>query len=112
MGQSAFLDDPRLRHFIDRARVDCDKLFEFACPMYWGGLQETDDPAVRHCDQCQQDVYFTSTAQELIERSSRGQCVAVMMESEVPDANDIAEAPQRPPVMMLGRVNPSAMDRD
>lgn len=113
MGLPGFLEDPRLRHFADRARIDCEKLFEYACPAYWGGLRETDDPGVRACDQCQENVYFTSTAQELLERTARGQCVAVMMESEAPSLHQVQQANESPPgIMMMGRVEPMPVDTD
>lgn len=89
MSLPRILQDPRLKHFAERARVDCGKLFEFACPLYWGGLQPTDDPAIRMCDQCDQKVYFTSTADEFIERAARGQCVAVLTDTETPRVDDL-----------------------
>ena len=102
MSLPRILRDPRLSHFAERARVDCGKLFEYACPLYWGGLQPTDDPAVRHCDQCNENVYFTDTADEFIERASRGQCVAVLSDAEAPRVEDLPDESQQ--FLTLGRL--------
>ena len=104
MGVPSILNDPRLMHFADRARIDCDKLFEFACPLYWGGLRPTAEPGVRICEQCAEKVYFTSTPGQLLERTARGLCVAVMMESETPSLRDLpADEACHAPIAM-GRV--------
>lgn len=104
MGLPAFLEDPRLRPYVDRARIDCDKLFEYACPMYWGGLRDLGVPTVRFCEQCRENVYFVSTDDELRDRAARGQCVAVMLEAELPDPSKV---PTDPPMEIMGRVAPS-----
>ena len=101
MGLPRVLQDPRLKHFADRARVDCDSFFEFVCPLYWGSLQKTDDPAIRVCDQCHANVYFTSTVAEFVERASRGQCVAVLTDAEAPDVDDL---PGSRPLVTMGRL--------
>jgi uncharacterized protein (TIGR02996 family) len=51
--------------------------FAFRCPKRWEGLRPTDDPAVRHCDACRQEVHFCATAAEAEERAVRGECVAI-----------------------------------
>jgi uncharacterized protein (TIGR02996 family) len=59
------------------ALEECWLKFEFECPMRWEKLTATNDVAVRHCDQCQQSVYYCKTLTEARAHANRGECVAV-----------------------------------
>lgn len=55
----------------------------FECPRTWEGLAPTDDPGVRRCEACRQDVYFCATDEETREHARAGHCIA----REEPDAS-------------------------
>lgn len=69
--------------------------FSYECPKQWTDLAETDQPDVRHCNACNESVYFCRTDEETIARAIEGKCVA----RAEPDPGGL-----RPPV--LGRVSP------
>jgi hypothetical protein len=50
----------------------------FQCPKLWKHLTITDDPKVRFCDQCYEQVYLVQNEEELAEQSARGRCVAIL----------------------------------
>lgn len=98
---------PHIRPFIDRARIDCDKIFDYECPRKWGALEDTGSGTVRHCLECRQQVYLVTTPAELTERAERGECIAVILPEEIPTSPydvDVEDGGQeRRPMMMLGR---------
>ncbi|MDH5300131.1 MAG: hypothetical protein OEW58_02070 [Gammaproteobacteria bacterium] len=51
--------------------------FSFKCPKLWQNLDETDDPAVRYCNSCQQQVYLCVGREELRDALNKGYCVAL-----------------------------------
>lgn len=50
----------------------------FQCPKLWRRLAVTDDPKVRFCDQCFEQVHLVETEEELAEKSAMGRCVAIL----------------------------------
>jgi hypothetical protein len=56
---------------------NCSWKFKFQCPRLWGGLHPTDDPNVRVCESCLERVYLCKTEAEVLDRSKRGECVAL-----------------------------------
>ena len=56
---------------------NCDPQFSLQCPKQWSQLASTDTPTIRFCDQCDQNVHFCLTADELNQRTSQNQCVAL-----------------------------------
>jgi hypothetical protein len=48
----------------------------FECPKVWAALDPTQVPNVRHCPQCQRQVTFCDTQDQLDELAARGECVA------------------------------------
>ena len=90
-----------LEDFVARARIECDQLFEYRCPLSWGNLARTADPTVRHCGECQQPVYLVTSEELLIERAERGQCAAIVLLDELPGQDDETED-IRP--MMMGQL--------
>lgn len=103
MAQDHELFDGWLQDFVARARIECDQLFEYKCPMSWGNLAQTSDPSVRHCAECQKPVYLVTSEELLLERAERGECAAIVLLDELPERDDQYED-RRP--MMLGRVAP------
>lgn len=80
------LSRAHVRAFVARARVDCDHVLEYQCPRYWAELDATDDPAVRLCGQCREQVYLVTGEPELSRRAERGECVAVILPQEIPES--------------------------
>jgi hypothetical protein len=78
------LRDPRLRPFLDRARIDCD-LFAYKCPLSWGSLRRTGSSDVRYCYECSRNVTLVTSEAQLIQFASEGRCVAVIRSEELPD---------------------------
>ncbi len=50
--------------------------FEFQCPKQWDALKETSDKSVRFCDQCDHNVYFCTTDEQILKAGSEGKCIA------------------------------------
>lgn len=50
--------------------------FVFQCPLSWESLEDTNNPNIRFCLHCNQNVYFAHTLGELAELASGGKCVA------------------------------------
>lgn len=57
--------------------------FAFKCDKKWGHLQETKNKDVRFCDDCQREVFFCRTDQELREAIVLNRCVAIEFENVV-----------------------------
>lgn len=53
---------------------NCPMAFE--CPKTWESLASTDNPGVRHCDTCRQNVTFCADADTLEKMTATGACVA------------------------------------
>jgi len=62
---------------ISRAPIDkCAVEFRFQCPRAWDALATTDLADVRHCSQCDRQVFFCSSLEDVRTRGRRGECVA------------------------------------
>jgi hypothetical protein len=55
---------------------NCPPPFRFKCTLRWEDLGTTDDPGVRHCEQCSRDVFFCQTDEETIAHAREGHCIA------------------------------------
>jgi uncharacterized protein (TIGR02996 family) len=51
--------------------------FRKPCTRRWETLGPTDEPAVRHCDDCRQNVYYCETILDARNHAAFGNCVAV-----------------------------------
>jgi hypothetical protein len=60
----------------ERTIRKCPVRMKLVCPRTWQGLQPTADSNVRHCAQCDQDVYFCRTDQETLRHARAGHCIA------------------------------------
>ncbi|MEM9488333.1 MAG: hypothetical protein AAGC55_04255 [Myxococcota bacterium] len=92
-----------LQSFVARARVDCDQLFDYRCPRYWGSLERVSD-TVRHCKHCDRPVYLVSDRDELQQRAERGECVAVIVADELPSMYQANEPPPEARMLALDMV--------
>ncbi len=79
--------------------------FDYECPKEWSSLTATDDPAVRHCDACDQKVFYSDTIQVARQHALRGRCVAI--DCAIPRKDRDLEPPRR----RMGRMLPTAVNR-
>jgi hypothetical protein len=56
---------------------NCPEAFEFICTKKWAGLTPTDIENIRHCDVCNEQVYWSANPEEFVANSKQGRCVAV-----------------------------------
>jgi hypothetical protein len=59
----------------EEARITCQ--FRFKCPQFWDRLQPSAEEEVRHCPECQRDVYLALTEEDFRKHSDEGRCMAV-----------------------------------
>lgn len=69
-------------------------VFGFKCSANWDDLKPADGQSVRHCSQCDENVYFITTPEELTKAIELNRCVAI-----APHQNNENEKLARP---MLG----------
>jgi uncharacterized protein (TIGR02996 family) len=101
--QLATLIDLDWRMHVARAPVEGCKVnvrFDFACPKQWSDLVETENPEVRNCDLCRQQVFYCTSIPEARQHAWRGRCVAVDISNER-TKHDL----ERPPPM-VGMIAP------
>jgi len=60
-------------------------VFGLVCPQRWESLAPTDEPGVRHCGQCDKEVYFCTTDAETVSHAQAGHCIA----REMPDLSEM-----------------------
>lgn len=58
---------------------NCKPMFKFQCPMRWDLLQLTGQADIRYCPQCDQEVHYCKTDEEMIQHAEAGHCVARRM---------------------------------
>ena len=51
--------------------------FAFRCDRKWTALISTDNPDIRFCDDCQQEVFFCYTDSDVAEGIVRNRCIAI-----------------------------------
>jgi hypothetical protein len=80
---------------------NCPVEFRFQCPKLWDDLAVTSDPAIRHCEECDNEVFFCTTDLETIAHARAGRCIA----RELPDPSELPRIvlgpPSRPPESTL-----------
>jgi hypothetical protein len=64
---------------------NCQVRMKVVCPRTWNSLSETAAPDVRHCSQCDSDVYYCATDEETLAHARAGHCVA----REEPDEDEL-----------------------
>jgi uncharacterized protein (TIGR02996 family) len=83
-----------------------ERQFDFVCDKTWDQMTPTSDPTVRLCASCQQNVHYCDTITEARKQAQYGHCVAVDL-GIIRRGGDLG-----PPMMMLGRVSPSELERE
>jgi hypothetical protein len=67
-----------MSHFEPSAEVwECERLLRKACPCTWAELDRTPEADVRHCRQCDKDVYQCKTPQDYFAHGAQARCVAI-----------------------------------
>ena len=61
--------------------------FKFKCPKKWDDLIITEDPKVRHCQQCDQSVTLCTSQKEFKKLTAKGNCIAIDLVQEVKTTN-------------------------
>jgi len=54
----------------------------FKCPMSWDALLETEDSAIRYCEECDRGVHLCSDGEELEEAMREDLCVAIQVNGD------------------------------
>ena len=57
--------------------VEC--VFHYQCPRRWENLVPTGNPDVRHCGQCDRDVYFCDDKESFMAHVGAGHCIATLL---------------------------------
>lgn len=99
---SANPEDRELAERLDRALLRAGReeqvqeryRFKFRCPRRFEDLAFSNDPAQRSCDRCQRSVHFVRTPEELRERTTQGECVAIHRDSLAAGCLELALDPQ------------------
>jgi hypothetical protein len=58
--------------------VSCE--FSYRCPRDWAALAPTADADIRHFGTCARDVYLCHNAEQLMNHTRAGHCVAIRQE--------------------------------
>jgi uncharacterized protein (TIGR02996 family) len=94
--------------FFDRPPVEhCTSQFVFRCSKRWEELRVTRDLGVRHCDDCQQLVYYCHTLPEAQGHARQGHCVAVSL-AVARHPGDLVDEPvefRMPEGLVMGRLS-------
>jgi hypothetical protein len=56
---------------------DCERMLRKKCPRSWKLLASTPEADVRHCRECDRDVYLCLTPAEFVAQGELGRCVAI-----------------------------------
>ncbi|MFO0977590.1 MAG: hypothetical protein U0996_14410 [Planctomycetaceae bacterium] len=56
---------------------NCEHAFSTLCPKQWSELALTEQPGIRHCSVCNQDVTYCETPEEFVSLGNAGKCIAV-----------------------------------
>jgi uncharacterized protein (TIGR02996 family) len=105
----AAVSDDRWRE-LDWPRVEYCVEFEYRCPRRWDALVPTQDPKVRHCPECREDVHYCRNSEEAHRLADVGCCVAIDSR-QVRIPLGFARAAAQQGRRLLGRVAPRAPQR-
>lgn len=71
--------------------------FAFRCTSTWDSLQRSEKEGIRYCTDCEKDVHFCRTAQELSDAVRLDRCVAIVLQNEIETEKSIV-----PESMIIG----------
>ena len=52
--------------------------FAYKCQMQWENLYETENENIKFCKDCQKEVHYCETDEELLEAIKRNKCVSIL----------------------------------
>lgn len=72
--------------------------FKLQCDQPWEGMALTADSTVRHCLQCDKDVFHCTSLEEVAKHASLGHCIAIVPEQGyrilgIPEGAGFSSAP-------------------
>jgi len=73
-----------------------NRQFKFECPKSWGGLEQTADERVRHCNECNRMVVLCRTSRQLKRAIIDNFCVAIEIRDSDKEAYHILGEPMLP----------------
>lgn len=73
------------------------ELFKYRCPVRWETLNQTDNPKVRFCGKCREEVHLCHSESELSQHAEMGHCAAFAV--RIPLREDHGPAENRWPVL-------------
>ena len=75
--------------------------FVFKCDRQWSLLKKTSLPNVRFCEDCEREVFYCETDQQLAESVALNRCVAIQVENHLRSGQgplmgsvDLGDAPE------------------
>lgn len=76
------------RVWNEKAWISCE--FRFKCPQVWDRLLPAAGEGVRHCLECERDVYLALTEEDVRKHSDEGRCIAVpvLQKNSAGDTNE------------------------
>lgn len=66
-------------------RCGGNSLLSFECPMNWAALKETEDPNVRLCQKCNENVYLFDTPESFAAHAKAKDCLALPAFLDIPN---------------------------
>lgn len=66
-------------------------IFRFKCTAKWEELSETQNSDARFCTDCQKQVYFCHSDEELVKAVKLNRCVAIVRKSEDESGEGLTE---------------------
>lgn len=67
----------------EKTIINCDIAFRFKCPKKWDRLAVTGKENIRYCNQCERNVYYCLTREDVRGHADAGECVAFETEAEM-----------------------------
>ncbi len=55
--------------------------FKFQCDQVWESMTPTSNDGIKHCSQCNKDVFQCTSLEEVVNHARLGHCVAIVMSS-------------------------------
>lgn len=84
--------------WVEAVRLRACQLFTYRCPVSVDTLKMTDDPKVRFCEKCREEVHFCDSESELNQHAALGHCAAVTV--RVPRRKDDWKGDYSLPVLL------------
>lgn len=67
------------------------KLLTFECPLEWTHLEKTDDPTIRFCQKCSENVHLCESPDEFASHAKMKNCVAIPANLSIPGSSQLTK---------------------